>query len=161
MDDLRVVRTEEGLAMFAGDPLLQPTVSTPSDKPPWRLASMGFVAFFGGVIAGTVIALVNADRLGIPHVRRAMTVWGLLGFVVTGIAAVLVLEPGAGGGSVVFRLPAVVTYLLQVRLMRQADFGNQLRGARYSSLWLPGIGAVVGFGLLEAVLLAIVLQVFG
>jgi hypothetical protein len=160
VDDPRVARTNERLAMVAGDPLLQPTISTPAGKPPWRLTSIGFVAFFGGVIASTVISLVNAGRLGTPSVRPAIALWGLLGLVATGVASVLVLRPDADGGSVVFRLSAVLVYLLQARLMRPGDFGNQLRGAEYSSLWLPGIGAVVGFGLLEASVLAVLVTVF-
>lgn len=154
-------RTNERLAMFAGDPLLRPTISTPAGKPPWRLMSIGFVAFFGGVIASTVISLVNADRLSAPRAKPAIAAWGLLGLVVTGVASVLFLEPGTGRGSVVFRLPAVLVYLLQAQLMRPADFGNQLRGADYSSLWLPGIAAVVGLGTLEAALLAVLVTVFG
>lgn len=147
--------------MFAGDPLLQPTISTQAGKPPWRLMSIGFVAFFGGVIASTVISLVNAGRLGVPRTRPAIAAWGVLGLVATGVASVLLLSPGTEGGSVVFRLPAVLVYLLQARLMRPGDFGFQLRGAEYSSLWLPGIGAVVGFGTLEAALLAVMVTVFG
>lgn len=161
MDDPGVAGTDERLAMVADDPLLQPTISTPAGKPPWRLMSIGFVAFFGGVIASTVISLVNAGRLGVPRAKAAIAALGLLGLVVSGVLAVLFLEPGTGRGSVVFRLPAVLGYLLQARLMRSADFGNQLRGADYSSLWLPGIGAVVGFGTLEAALLAVLVAVFG
>lgn len=159
MDDPRVARTDERLTMSAADPLLQPTISTPAGRPPWRLMSIGFVAFFGGVIASTVISLVNAGRLGVPRARPAIAMWGLLGLVVTGVASVFLLRPDADGGSVVFRLPAVLVYLAQARLMRPADFGNRLRGADYSSLWLPGLGAVAGFGSLEAALLAAVLTV--
>ena len=39
---------------------------------PWRLMSQTYVAFFGGVIASTVIAFLNARRLGVEAARRRL-----------------------------------------------------------------------------------------
>ena len=49
------------------DALLRPTLADASASgnpgPPYRVSSQGYVAFFGGVLAVTIVALINARRL--------------------------------------------------------------------------------------------------
>ena len=139
------------------DPLLRPTVTTRSGELPWRLTSIGFVAFFGGAFAGAAISLINAGRLGVGRSGKlAIAAIGLAAFVVTAVGWVLYYESGQGRGTLLFRIPAVLAYLLQARIQRAADLGQQLRGAEYGSLWVPGIVAVLGSVIAEAALLSLV-----
>lgn len=138
------------------DELLRPTIGAgvnPSTRP-WRLMSQTYVAFFGGVIAVTVIAFLNARRLGVPlDKRRLILVIGGLGLV---LAAVVIstFPAEASGLRVAIRVVAVACCLGQLRIQQPMDRAFQLRGTDYGSLWGPGIAAVVGLGLLEAILLA-------
>jgi ABC-type Fe3+-siderophore transport system permease subunit len=48
------------------DELLRPTMADArpqATRPPYRVSSQGYVAFFGGVLAVTIVALINARRL--------------------------------------------------------------------------------------------------
>jgi hypothetical protein len=141
------------------DELLRPTIGAAVDMSvrPWRLMSQTYVAFFGGVIATTVIAFLNARRLGVrPNTRWLILAVGAAGLV---LAAVLIRLPAtddSGGLRVAVRVVAVACCLVQLRLQRPMDRAFQLRGGDYGSLWGPGLAAVFGGGLLEVVLLAAV-----
>lgn len=144
------------------DELLRPTIGADVDMSvrPWRLMSQTYVAFFGGVIAVTVIAFLNARRLGVaPDKRRLILVVGAVSLVVAGVVITL-LTNGDGATSsglrVAIRVVAVACCLIQLRIQRPMDRAFQLRGTDYGSLWGPGIAAVIGCGLLEAGLLAVV-----
>jgi hypothetical protein len=56
------------------DHLLRPTLTdAPAvSKPPFRVSSQGYVAFFGGVLAVTIVALVNARRLNLTLKTQAL-----------------------------------------------------------------------------------------
>lgn len=142
------------------DELLRPTIGADVDVTvrPWRLMSQAYVAFFGGVIAVTVIAWLNARRLGVPALGR----WQILGSGLGGFLLVaLVLEALTGevtvapGMRIVIRVIAVVTCLVQLRIQRPMDRAFQLRGGEYKSLWLPGLAAVIVGGVLEVAVLAL------
>jgi hypothetical protein len=142
------------------DELLRPTIGADVDVTvrPWRLMSQAYVAFFGGVIAVTVIAWLNARRLGVPaRGRRQILGSGLGGFLL--VALVLELLTGevtvAPGMRIVIRVIAVVTCLIQLRIQQPMDRAFQLRGGEYKSLWLPGLAAVIVGGVLEVVVLAL------
>jgi hypothetical protein len=140
------------------DELLRPTIGAGVDMSarPWRLTSQTYVAFFGGVIATTVIAFLNARRLGVrPNRRWLILAVGAAGLV---LAAVLIRLPATdeSGLRVAVRVVAVACCLVQLRLQRPMDRAFQLRGGDYGSLWGPGLAAVFGGGLLEVVLLAAV-----
>ncbi|MEV8371340.1 hypothetical protein AB0P21_01330 [Kribbella sp. NPDC056861] len=147
------------------DDLLRPTIGADVDMSarPWRLMSQAYVAFFGGVIATTVIAFLNARRLGVPvRGRWQIALSGLAGLLL--VAFVLEMLTGevsvlsavdSSGTRVVIRVIAVLTCLLQLRIQQPMDRAFQLRGAEYKSLWLPGLAAVIGGGLFEVGLLAV------
>ncbi|ONI73575.1 hypothetical protein BWI15_08970 [Kribbella sp. ALI-6-A] len=140
------------------DELLRPTIVANVDLSvrPWRLMSQAYVAFFGGVIAVTVIAWLNARRLGVGAAQQRLILGvGGIALVVSAAVVVLLTDDDADSGlRVATRIVAVLCCLVQLRLQRPMDRAFQLRGADYKSLWGPGIAAVIGLGLLELVLLA-------
>jgi hypothetical protein len=141
------------------DELLRPTIGAGVDMSvrPWRLMSQAYVAFFGGVISTTVIAFLNARRLGVaPDKRRLILLAGAVGLIVAAVVIALVDSSTVSGVRVAIRVVAVVTCLAQLRIQRPMDRAFQLRGQDYRSLWLPGLAAVVGGGIAEALLLAAV-----
>ncbi len=144
------------------DDLLQPTVQalpTTGGKP-WRVMSQGYVAFFGGVIAGTVIAFLNAGRLGAaPRQRWLVAGVGVAGLaIVIPLAVVLYDADTSGTTRLVSRVVAVLACLVQAWLLRTLDRAFQIRDGEYGSLWKAGIAAVIGCGLAEAFLLAAVIR---
>jgi hypothetical protein len=145
------------------DELLRPTIGAGVDMRarPWRLMSQTYVAFFGGVIASTVIAFLNARRLGVDAAkRRLILLTGAIGLV--GVSIVFALLNGDGGLTsglrVAIRAVAVVCCLIQVRIQRPMDRAFQLRGTDYGSLWGPGIAATVGGAIVEALILVLVAE---
>jgi hypothetical protein len=141
------------------DELLRPTIGAGVDMSarPWRLTSQTYVAFFGGVIATTVIAFLNAGRLGTgPDKRRLILAVGAAGMVLSAVVIRLLATGDSSGLRVAIRVVAVACCLLQLRLQRPMDRAFQLRGSDYGRLWGPGLAAVFGCGLLEVVLLAAV-----
>jgi hypothetical protein len=151
------------------DELLRPTIGTGVDMTtrPWRLMSQTYVAFFGGVIACTVVAFRNAGRLGVDAAkRRLILLTGLVGLlVVTGVFALLYDGSGdeSGGVSGVtsglrvgIRVVAVLCCLVQLRLQRPMDRAFQLRGTEYASLWGFGVAATIGGAVVEALILYLV-----
>ncbi len=141
------------------DELLRPTITANVDLSvrPWRLMSQAYVAFFGGVLAVTLIAFLNARRLGVDAGRqRQILAVGLVALVVSAAVVVFLTEDEANSGlRVATRVVAVVCCLVQLRIQRPMDRAFQLRGTDYKSLWGPGIAAVLGLGLVELVLLAV------
>lgn len=143
------------------DELLRPTISSAVDPAvrPWRLTTQAFVAFFGGVIAGTIIAWLNSGRLGVERSKR----WLIAGTGVAGLAAViaiyaLVNADGERTSSlrILVRVIAVLCILAQMRWQRPMDRAFQLRGTDYHSMWVLGPILVVVCAVAEALLLALV-----
>ncbi|MFK4085548.1 hypothetical protein ACI2LF_15650 [Kribbella sp. NPDC020789] len=143
------------------DELLRPTIGSTVDPAvrPWRLTTQAFVAFFGGVIAGTVIAWLNSGRLGVDRGKR----WLIVGTGVAGLAAVIALYAVLNGDGerssglrVLVRVVAVLCILAQMRWQRPMDRAFQLRGADYHSMWVLGPILVVVCAVVEALLLALV-----
>ena len=131
------------------DELLRPTIGAGVDMKvrPWRLMSQTYVAFFGGVIASTVIAFLNSRRLGVDAAkRRLILLTGLAGLA--GVIAVFALldadDDVTSGFRVAVRVVAVLCCLVQ------------LRGTDYGSLWGPGIAVAIGGAIAEAFILVIV-----
>lgn len=148
------------------DELLRPTVGAGVDMSvrPWRLTSQTYVAFFGGVLASTAVAFLNAGRLGVDAAkRRLILLTGLVGLLA--VIGVFVLLYGTGdagdtgvtsGLRVSIRVVAVLCCLVQLRLQRPMDRAFQLRGADYGSLWGWGIAVTIGGAIAEALILFLV-----
>ena len=146
------------------DDLLRPTIGAGVDLSvrPWRLMSQTYVAFFGGVIASTTIAYLNARRLGVDAAKRRLIL--LIG--AAGLAIVIALFSFLNGGDdltsglrVGVRVVAVVCCLAQLRLQRPMDRAFQLRGPDYRSLWGPGIAATIGGAVAEALILLLAARI--
>ena len=127
---------------------------------PWRLGSEFYVAFFGGVLAVTAIAWLNARRLGLAPARQ----WLILGLGATGfvvmliVLAVLDFEPGRAyrfAGQITGVIVFVVYYAIQKEGDRvYSTFAPD--DAEYDSLWIPGlIAVIVGFLAQLAVIFAV------
>ncbi|MGW5191717.1 hypothetical protein ACWEOO_20915 [Kribbella sp. NPDC004138] len=143
------------------DELLRPTVGAGVDMSarPWRLMSQTYVAFFGGVLASTAVAYLNAGRLGVDAAkRRLILLTGLAGLLaVIGVFVLLYGDSGVTSGlRVSIRVVAVLCCLAQLRLQRPMDRAFQLRGADYGSLWGVGIAATIGGAVAEALILLLV-----
>ncbi len=149
--------------------LLRPTIPPMSQEPrPWRLEPQFVVAFFGGVVACTALALRNARRLQAPErVRQQLLRAGLACFVAEfALLAVLdAFDVPATSLRLVLTGAGVVAYLVQARLVRRYDRAFQMRDGEYAPLWKPGLIAVflgrfvdvvVMFGLL--ILLSVTLR---
>ncbi|MFC9688488.1 hypothetical protein ACFTSF_08115 [Kribbella sp. NPDC056951] len=145
------------------DELLRPTISSAVDPKvqPWRLNSQAYVAFFGGVIAATIIAWLNSGRLGVERGKRLM----IVGTGVVGLGAVIalfaLLNPDGERTSslrIVVRVIAVLCILVQMRWQRPMDRAFQLRGTDYHSMWVLGPILVVTCAIAEALLLALVVM---
>ena len=141
------------------DELLRPTIGADVDLSvrPWRLMSQAYVAFFGGVIATTLIAYLNAKRLGVEaSKRRLVLIGGGVGLVLAAVAFTLLTNSSeiTSGVRVAIRVIAVAVCLVLLRIQQPMDRAFQLRNAEYASLWGPGIAAVIGCGLIEIALLA-------
>lgn len=140
------------------DELLRPTIGAGVDLSarPWRLMSQTYVAFFGGVIASTVIAFLNARRLGVDAARRRLILLtGAIGLVaVIAVFALLSTDGSVTSGlRVAIRIVAVGCCLVQLRIQRPMDRAFQLRGAEYASLWGPGLALTIGGAVAEALIL--------
>ncbi|MFI5695440.1 hypothetical protein ACIA58_26540 [Kribbella sp. NPDC051586] len=138
------------------DELLRPTIGAGVDMSvrPWRLMSQAYVAFFGGVIASTVIAFLNSGRLGVDAgKRRLILLTGLVGLV-----AVVVLFAVLGGDAlqVSSRVVAVLCFMVQLRLQQPMDRAFQLRGSDYGRLWRMGIPVTIGGAVVEFLILLLV-----
>lgn len=134
--------------------LLRPTIERmPDTRPPWRLSSQLFVAFFGGALAATVIGTLNAARLGVaPGKRRLIVAIGVLAIVAE--LTIVVLVPRTLDDSAVrliMRAFALAAYAAHARLQRSHDRAFTLRGGEHSSLWGPGLAAVFGCGVVEGI----------
>ncbi len=143
------------------DELLRPTVGAGVDMSarPWRLMSQTYVAFFGGVLASTTVAFLNARRLGVDVAkRRLILLTGLVGLLaVIGVFVLLYDDVGVTSGlRVSIRVVAVLCCMLQLRLQRPMDRAFQLRGADYGSLWGWGIAVTIGGAVAEALILFLV-----
>lgn len=154
---------------MSDDALLQPSV--PRDAPsgprplPWRVSSQFWVAFFGGVLAVTAVALVNAKRLGVAKERRLwMGAVATLAFALVlglwwanseGGTYIEALQPGRGvrmGGRVL----AVLLYFALAAFQRVADARHEAVDGRYASLWMFGLAATFGLGIVQLAVVAIV-----
>jgi hypothetical protein len=147
------------------DELLRPTIGAGVDMKvrPWRLKSQLYVAFFGTAIACTVIAVLNARRLGVDAAgRRRILLAGAIGLAAS-TAAFLLLDdllcaedPYAMVPNIAATAIAMLCSLSQQRVQRPMDRAVQLRGTEYRSLWWPGIPAAIGGGILHTLVLYLV-----
>ncbi len=155
-----------GLSERGMTALLEPTLQghtrrvTPAEQRPWALTSQFWVAFFGGVLASTVITYLNGKRLGLPRARlQQIVLVGCVGLVATIAVGYMLTDTDVlsfrtevlRGVRLSNRIIALVAYLIFYQLQKTADRAYHFYGGDYDSLWKPGIAVVAVCGLLQLV----------
>jgi hypothetical protein len=149
------------------DDLLRPTISAEPLEPrkkPWRVQSQLWVAFFGGILAVTVIAIINARRLGIERQKRWLM--ATAGLIALGILFALWMRQPLADDFMAYaratrnfrflgRFIAVALFLLLAWFQKRADAHHLVFATGdYASLWAAGVGASIGLGTLQSVAMA-------
>jgi hypothetical protein len=122
---------------------------------PWRLGPQFYVGFFGGALAVAALAWVNARRLGASRdVERRIVVVGVVGVVASVVVSYVLFGQGASQGvHVAYRIVGVLAAGALYKLQQPADrvyaFRQPGDDDHYDSMWMPGIVATVGGGLLQ------------
>lgn len=143
--------------------LFQPSIGADRQylERPWNPASNFYVAFFGGVIAATAIAYLNAGRLHVEHLRARIVAVGLAGVVAALVAARFISQSVTDDDEtrtyvrLASRVVGVLAHFVFAALLKQADRRFQVTGGDYESLWQPGLVAVMAGGVTQAVLIYI------
>jgi hypothetical protein len=142
------------------DDLLRPTLqdvrSPAAGRRPWRLAPQFYVAFFGGALAVTALAWLNAGRLGATReAKRWILVAGTAGVVASIVVSYIFFgDDYASAARIGYRVVGVVTSIVLFRLQRSADRVYQFRTAgsdeeQYDRMLAPGLVAVLVGGVLQ------------
>ncbi len=129
---------------------------------PWRLGSQVYVAFFGGVIAVTAIAFLNALRLNADRRRRiAILAAGAAGLAACIVFAALYGDEVDGSGlRLGTRAISLVAFGGMYLAQRSPDrvyhyyTGNVSDDDDYESLWVPGLIAALVGGIALALIVA-------
>ncbi|SCG40982.1 hypothetical protein [Micromonospora inositola] len=142
------------------DDLFTPTI-TPAAyaerRPPWRPGSLVYPAVFGGALAATVLALVNARRLRLPTgAALAIAGTGAAALVARLVITVVLLDGRTSGSArLVGALSGVLVWAV-ANLTQKGRFRTyEMRGGAPASLVKPGIAAALGLGIVEAVLIVV------
>ena len=130
-----------------------------STTPPWNLDSLFWIAFFGGATAIGVLAWQNGQRLNLkPKQQQWVLIIAIVGVVATLIAAVTVpffttveqWQPVERGWRLISRIIAVLAYLGIRQIQTPADrLFKFTQGDKHESLWGPGLRAVIGWGIIQ------------
>ncbi|MDP9022581.1 MAG: hypothetical protein M3N57_07770 [Actinomycetota bacterium] len=154
----------------ADDELLQPSIAARGVpgalESPWDPRSMVYVAFFGGVIAITAIAYLDAQRLAVSvRDRHRIIAIGAVAFAAVLLLALPLAPQGAGlfasARPVRFlgRGVAILAHLVFVRLLAPAARAFEIRDGEYASLWRPGLTAAALGGFAQAILVGLLFAV--
>lgn len=144
------------------DDLLTPTITqTPASvKPPWRVDSLLYPAFFGGPLAAALLGAINAGRLGVTGRKLALIVTaGVAAFAAVMIAVPILQAERTGLQRITVAAGGLVVWGVTQAMLRRPFRAFSLRGGEPASLWGPGIAATIGLGFAQYVLLALVVAV--
>lgn len=141
------------------DDLFQPTIGSRPvlAVPPWRPSSIVYPAFFGGPLAVTVLGVLNARRLALGRNQQ-------LAVAAAGLAAVVArlvvtgLLGGQTGGRVLGTLFGLAVWGVVAATQKKAFRAFEYGDREPASLFGPGLAAVIGCGLLENILIAVVVD---
>ncbi|MEU6073235.1 hypothetical protein [Micromonospora sp. NPDC047074] len=142
------------------DDLFTPTIAPAAEarRPPWRPQSLLYPAVFGGPTAGTVLALLNGRRLGVPR-REQLAVLGTgsAGLAARLVVTLAIFDDGADRPvRLVGALAGGLVWLVAAATQKRRFRAYELSGGEPASLWLPGLGAVLVLGFAEAILVLLV-----
>jgi hypothetical protein len=141
------------------DELFRPTIREQQapGKPPWRPESILYPAVFGGPLAGAALGILNGRRLALSG--RPLLAIGAAGLA--GFGARLAVGAAADGNFPV-RLAGLLTgalvWLVLLSFQRAPFRAYTYRGGEPASLVGPGFAAAIGFGVLEAVLILVLVR---
>lgn len=131
-------------------PSLAPDLSARGFRRPWRPTSLLYAAFWGGPVAGGVLAALNWQRLGQPGRGRWALLWTLP--VALGLPLLLLARQEGWTEGTVFELRLSRVLLVAVAVgftyaVSRAQHGLvnafEAQDGKPASLWLPGLAAIV------------------
>jgi len=137
------------------DDLFSPTIRDRPvpGRPPWRPESILYPAFFGGPLAAATLGVLNGRRLALPS-GQLLTI-AALGVACFGARfAVSAAVAGNTGVRVAGSVAGALVWAAVVAWQSKPFRAQVLRGVVPASLVGPGFAAVLGCGLIEAVLIA-------
>jgi hypothetical protein len=143
------------------DELLQPTLQdhTPDRAAvkPWHVGHQFWVAFIGGILAITVIAYLNSQRLRLEKSQQRLILGaGILGFIL--YITVIILTPPSDSSQRIMRFEqrilAVLVYVVMRQIQMPAFRAYMSSDFPLASLWKPGILATIILGILQALIAA-------
>lgn len=142
------------------DDLLKPTIAEQplSMDPPWSVDSLVYPAFFGGPLAVTYLAAVNARRLGVGERHVALILGAGVAALLAQLAVIafVLQEVSSGAQRFSFSLAGVAVWGVAKYVQRRPFRIYLLRGGKPASLWGPGIAAVIASVLVQFILVSIV-----
>jgi hypothetical protein len=120
--------------------------------------SLVYPAFFGGPIAVTYLAAVNARRLGIGEGKAALILATGAAALIAQLLTIAFLLQGTPSGAqrFSFTLAGLLVYLVVWWVQRRPFRIFMLRGGEPANLWGAGIGAVVASVILQFILISVV-----
>jgi hypothetical protein len=136
------------------DDLFSPTVRERpvSGKRPWRPESIFYPGFFGGPLAAAVLGVLNGRRLRLPGSKLALiAAAGLVGL--GGRLAISAFVDASSSLRLAGAVCGALVWLVIIGLQRRPFRAFTYADGEPASLVKPGIGAVIGLGLLEAVII--------
>ncbi|MEU8007322.1 hypothetical protein AB0B66_39695 [Catellatospora sp. NPDC049111] len=141
------------------DDLFRPTITAApvaAGDPPWRPSSIVYPAFFGGPLAVAVLGVLNARRLSLGVNQQLAVAAAGLAAVAARLAMTALLGQTQARilGTVFGLLVWGVVSMTQKKAFRAYEYGN----GEPASLFGPGLAAVIGCGLLENILIAVVVD---
>ena len=142
------------------DELLKPTIAeeTSSMDPPWSVDSLVYPAFFGGPLAVTFLAAVNARRLGVGQRHQALIVATGVAALVAQLAVIafVLQQVSSGAQRFSYSLAGVAVWGVAKYVQRRPFRIYLLRGGTPANLWGPGIAAVLASVLIQFILVTVV-----
>ncbi|WBB64860.1 hypothetical protein [Micromonospora sp. WMMD812] len=145
------------------DDLLTPTIA-PADyqlkRKPWRPQSLLVPAILGGPTAVTVLALLNAGRLGLSR-RATLTVLGAgLAALAARVAVTATLLPEAtfGPARLIGSLAGALAWVAVSVTQKTRYRAYEWRGGEPAALLLPGLAAILLLGLVDGLLIRLVVR---
>jgi hypothetical protein len=147
------------------DDLLKPTIIEQSAlrQPPWSVDSLVYPAFFGGPLAVTYLAAINARRLGVGERNIVLIISVGVAALLAQLAVIAFLLQGVSSGVQRFSysLTGIAVWGVARYVQRQPFRIYLLRGGKPANLWGPGVAAVIASVLVQFVLVNIVNSVAG
>lgn len=139
---------------------LAPTVA----PRPWRTDSLFWVAFFGGPLAVAGIAFLNARRHDDLDLAKHILFLGAFAYAASIIVYLVGLAAAAPRWSerpTQFAIALVFFLVARRSMLRTEERYVAAHGDGFSSLWISGVLAVLGFGAISVAIKSGLASVLG